>query len=293
MKQVFKIRNIVILLFMFSIGITAGTFYMAGKGITDLPVIGKAIGEYFASSKSGNLGESSQSPKIIVIDPGHGGIDGGASGKSGVLERDINLSIAQCLAEEIGKYPIEVKLTREDQAGLYVDDSGTIRQKKREDLLKRKEIMEGENVALAVSIHLNSFSGDERIYGAQVFYPKQQKKGTDVQSQKSFSQIVAESVQESLNTNIPNAKKRTAMAKGDILIFQNTCANIILVECGFLSNEREENLLKTPEYQRLLSDAIWKGINEILCLEETEKIKIIDSANKNLLPSNNHIKICG
>ena len=216
---------------------------------------------------------------LIVIDPGHGGMDGGASSPEGVQEKDINLSIAQKLAEEARAWGAEVPLTRESDVGLYTDDGKSIRQKKREDLLARKKIIEESGAALAISIHLNSFPQDASVYGAQVFYPKSPKLRTDVQDEEQSSRSFAESVQKSLEINIEDGRSREAMGKNDILLFENTEAKIILVECGFLSNPKECRLLKTPEYQQKLSKAIWEGINEILCLEMHEKIQVIDSAN--------------
>lgn len=220
---------------------------------------------------------------LIVIDAGHGGMDGGASAKDGTQEKDINLAIAEYLAEEIRQYPAEVLLTRESDAGLYTDDGRTIREKKREDLKRRKEIMQQPGVTLAISIHLNSFPQNENVYGAQVFYPKNQEAGTDVQAENSLSRITsktfAEAVQKSLETNISDGRERAAMAKNDILLFKNSTGNMILAECGFLSNPQEAEKLKTAEYQQVLSKAIWQGVNEILCLEMNKKMEIRDSAN--------------
>ncbi len=220
---------------------------------------------------------------LIVIDAGHGGMDGGASAKDGTQEKDINLAIAKYLAEEIRKYPAEVLLTRDSDAGLYTDDGRTIREKKREDLKRRKEIMQQPGVTLAISIHLNSFPQNENVYGAQVFYPKNQEAGTDVQAENSLSRITsktfAEAVQKSLETNISDGRERAAMAKNDILLFKNSTGNMILAECGFLSNPQEAEKLKTAEYQQVLSKAIWQGVNEILCLEMNKKMEIRDSAN--------------
>ena len=217
---------------------------------------------------------------LIVIDPGHGGMDGGASSPEGVQEKDINLSIAQKLAEEARAWGAEVLLTRESDVGLYTDDGKSIRQKKREDLLARKKIIEESGAALAISIHLNSFPQDASVYGAQVFYPWEEAARTDVRSGEHSSRDFAESVQKSLENNISDGRERKAMAKNDILIFDNVKAKIILIECGFLSNPKESQLLQTPEYQQQLSNAIWEGVNEILCLKKVERIQVIDSANK-------------
>lgn len=217
---------------------------------------------------------------VIVIDPGHGGMDGGASAADGTLEKDLNLAVALALAEEAAAYPVEVVMTRTEDRGLYDnDDDLTIRAKKREDLLRRREIIEEAQPAVAVSIHMNSFLQDESVCGAQVFYPKDHEGRTDVRTGTPGSEQFAVSVGKSLETNVPGLRPRQVMTKDDILLFENAEAPVILVECGFLSNAEEVRRLKTAEYQRLLARAVWAGINEILCLEKTEKLAIIDSAN--------------
>ena len=217
---------------------------------------------------------------VIVIDPGHGGMDGGASSPDGVQEKDINLAIAMELAETARSWGAEVIMTRDRDEGLYTDDGRTIREKKREDLLARKKIIEESGATLTVSIHLNSFPQDVSVYGAQVFYPRSSGGQTEVQKGEHSSRDFAESVQKSLETNIDDGREREAMTKNDILIFENTEDRIILVECGFLSNPKECSLLQTPEYQRQLSQAVWEGINEILCLKNPKEIQVIDSANR-------------
>lgn len=215
----------------------------------------------------------------IVIDPGHGGMDGGASDSDGAQEKDINLAIAKALAEEMKGYPLKVVMTREEDGGLYEEKGQSIREKKREDLQRRKEIMEAEGVELAVSIHLNSFPQDEKVYGAQVFYPSTQTAGTNVFGVKNKAKIYAEAIQKSLEINIDDGREREAMPKNDILLFKNPRTNMVLVECGFLSNSVEADKLKTAEYQRILSKAIWAGINDVLGLKALPECKIIDSAN--------------
>lgn len=216
----------------------------------------------------------------VIIDAGHGGMDGGASGSDGTMEKDINLAIAKALAAEIKSYPVKVVMTREDDRALCEESGQSIRQKKREDLLRRKEIMEGENAVLAISIHLNSFPQDEKVYGPQVFYPSSTNRGTNVSNPENDGKKYAEAIQKSLEINIEDGREREAMPKNDILLFKNTSANMVLVECGFLSNPVEREKLKTAKYQQTLAKAIWSGANEILCLRPYEKPVIIDSANK-------------
>ena len=205
--------------------------------------------------------ESTDGRPVIVIDPGHGGMDGGASSQEGTLEKDINLQIA-------------VKLS------LRTDDSVSIRNQKRQDLLKRKEIIDQAQGTLAVSIHLNSFPEDSSVYGAQVFYPKEEVKSTDGRTDEQSSQIYAESIQKSIEMNISDGRERSVMTKDDFLVFEEPTCPMVLVECGFLSNKDECDRLKTPEYQEEMASAIWEGINDVLRLEKQQKLEIIDSANK-------------
>lgn len=243
-------------------------FFFSGLNIFELEIMDRLTAV--------SAGEGSA---VIVIDPGHGGMDGGASSVDGVQEKDINLAISKALAEKAKSWGAEVIMTRDSDGGLYTDDNRPIRQKKREDLLARKKIIEESGADIAVSIHLNSFPQDASVYGAQVFYPKDSVGRTDVQTGEQSSRDFAESVQKSLEINIDDGRTREAMSKNDIIIFEGTKAKIILVECGFLSNQKECSLLQTPEYQQQLSNAIWEGVNEILCLEKPKKIQVIDSAN--------------
>lgn len=216
---------------------------------------------------------------VIVIDAGHGGIDGGATAEDGTLEKDLNLKVAKALEKKAKEYPVKVIMTRNSDEGLYGKE-GTIRSKKRADLLKRKEIIDDENVDLVVSIHMNNFALDESVYGAQVFYPPETNKRTNELFSEHTAASYAENVQKALEINISDGRERTAMEKNDILIFEDPKGPIILIECGFLSNKKELERLKTAEYQGVLANAIWDGINANLCLKKKEKIEIINSANK-------------
>ena len=171
-------------------------------------------------------------------------------------------------------------MTRESDVSLRTDDSVSIRNQKRQDLLKRKEIIDQAQGTLAVSIHLNSFPEDSSVYGAQVFYPKEEVKRTDGRTDEQSSQIYAESIQKSIEMNISDGRERSVMTKDDFLVFEEPTCPIVLVECGFLSNKDECDRLKTPEYQEEMASAIWEGINDVLRLEKQQNLEIIDSANK-------------
>ena len=305
-----RMKKVLGIIFLFFISAGLGTWYLSGYSASQLAGSGVALvrQENVADSASGsgvNLESNSTSnlesvqdlkgekKAVIVIDPGHGGMDGGASSADGTLEKDINLAIAKKLKEQAEQYPVKVLMTRETDAGLYSESGDTIRSKKRADLLNRKKILEEECVTIGISIHLNSFPQDEKVYGAQVFYPKGSEKKTHVQTGQNLSRTLAESIQKSIETNIEDGRTREAMTKNDILLFQNTQANLVLVECGFLSNRQECEKLKTTEYQELLAKSIWEGINENLCLKKIQKTDVLDSANKQKNFKNLCSKLCG
>ena len=127
---------------------------------------------------------------------------------------------------------------------------------------------------------MNNFTSDESVYGAQVFYPRQKNKRTNGIFGEHTAESYAEKVQEALEINISDGRERVAMEKDNILIFEAPENPIILIECGFLSNENELEKLKTAEYQGIMANAIWDGINANLCLKKALKIEVIDSANK-------------
>lgn len=224
--------------------------------------------------------ENSVQKPVIIIDPGHGGMDGGASADDGTLEKDINLEIAMKLKEIAEEYPVNVVMTRETDISLHSDEGASIKNQKRQDLLKRKEIIDNAQGDLAVSIHLNSFKEDKTVYGAQVFYPKEDIKRTDGRTYEHDSKSYAENIQKAIEMNISDGRERSVMTKGDFLVFNNPSCPMVLVECGFLSNKEESEKLKTPQYQEELAAAVWEGINENLGLEKEKKMEIIESANK-------------
>ncbi len=186
----------------------------------------------------------------VLIDPGHGGIDGGTSSKSGVKESDINLEISFKLKDQFEENGWEVILTRDKDVGLY-SDTGTIRNKKMQDLVNRQKMIEREMPDFVILIHLNSFS-DTSCFGAQTFYP----------GKSPESKLLAEQIQKKLVEGIDNGNKRKSKEKNDIYLLRNSDIPTVLVECGFLSNPKEEELLQKNQYQKLLAKCIYKGLVE-------------------------------
>lgn len=193
---------------------------------------------------------------VVVIDPGHGGMDGGASSSSGTAEKDINLSISLMLRGLLEKEGLKVIMTREDDRALYDEGSeGSIRSHKTEDMKVRKNIIDEAGADLAVSIHLNSFTQDSGVKGAQVFYPA--AGGGDSAERSSAA---AEIIQEKLNESINTEKDRTELAKDDVFILRNITCPIVIVECGFLSNAQEAEQLSKNSYQGKIAKTLKAGI---------------------------------
>ncbi|MFZ5966753.1 MAG: N-acetylmuramoyl-L-alanine amidase CwlD [Bacillota bacterium] len=186
--------------------------------------------------------------KVIVIDAGHGGIDGGAVGRNGVLESHINLEIALKLRRLLEESGAMVILSRDEDMGLY-SDQGTIRNKKNEDLRNRKTLIEESHADIFVSIHLNSFP-QAQYYGAQTFYPRNCEK----------SKKLAEHIQEELIRVLNNGNTRESKVKSDVYLMKNTTIPTVLVECGFLSNANEEKMLQDSTYQEKVAWSIYIGI---------------------------------
>ena len=191
--------------------------------------------------------------KIIGIDPGHGGVDPGAVSKTGVLEDEINLEIALKLKRLVEQSGGIVIMTREEDKGLYTDKSTTLREKKTEDLLNRKALIEEAECQLFVSIHMNSFT-NTRYYGSQTFY----------YDGNTENEKLASIIQEELKTVLDKENSRAAAIRDDVYLIKELQIPSVLVEAGFLSNPEEERLLQTEEYQEKIAWAIYVGIMKYL-----------------------------
>ncbi|MCC8122592.1 MAG: N-acetylmuramoyl-L-alanine amidase [Oscillospiraceae bacterium] len=181
----------------------------------------------------------------LIIDAGHGGEDGGAVSVSGVTESQINLSIALKLDAICGLYGISPVVLRTEDTSLHDADAKTARERKKTDLINRvAQIQEYPNATL-ISIHQNNFTSAS-AHGAQVFY-----------SNPELSLPLALTTQDTLRATLDPDNDRVAMKIGETIYLMNhiTC-RAILVECGFLSNQEEDALLQTEEYQTKIATAL-------------------------------------
>ena len=176
---------------------------------------------------------------IVIIDAGHGGVDGGATSCTGVLESNINLEIALKLNDMMHLLGMKTLMIRETDISVYTEGE-TIAAKKISDLKERVRIINDTENALLVSIHQNTFS-DSRYYGAQVFY-------SDSTEGQNLARLMQTSLVNGLN---PESNRKAKRAEGVYLMEQIRRPGI-LIECGFLSNPAEEAKLLKPEYQKKL-----------------------------------------
>lgn len=185
-------------------------------------------------SSQQNVRDSSR----IVIDAGHGGVDGGTTSVSGILEKELNLQIALRLEKLLTLLGAKPVMTRTD-GGDCSTEGQTIRERKRSDLNNRLSLINSSPGTVLVSIHQNHYP-DSRYTGPQVFHAGDSK-----------SLSLAKSLQNAFNT-ILGTHRECKKADGVYLMRNLHCPGI-LVECGFLSNYGEETLLRTPAYQKKIS----------------------------------------
>ena len=199
--------------------------------------------------------------KTIVLDAGHGGIDSGTSSDDKtIFEKDINLAITLKLKELIESSGGLVILTRDDDSSLY-EESGnkTTRQKYNENLKNRKKIADESNADMLISIHLNYFT-QSKYYGAQTFYPESNKDG----------KALASCIQDEFKRVVDNSNNRVIKPRNDLYLLKDCKIPSALIECGFLSNEKEAKLLNDEEYQEKIAWAIYSGIQKYF--DENENI---------------------
>jgi len=188
--------------------------------------------------------DENNTKSIILIDPGHGGIDGGAKSKNGTIEKNINLLIATKLKIELENSGYLVYMTREEDSQL---DS-----KKVKDLNARCQMKKDTKCDVFISIHQNIFP-QASCFGAQVWY-----------ASNDNSKLLAEEIQNSLKETVADKNKRIPKAAKEqyrILRdgYEGAC---VLVECGFLSNHEEEEKLKSDEHQDKIVKGIINGVNK-------------------------------
>lgn len=189
---------------------------------------------------------------VIIIDAGHGGEDGGAVSDSGLIEKDVNLDIAKTLKSFFLCAGFKIKMIRNDDNAIYDNTASSIREKKVSDIHNRSNICNSDKNNIYISIHQNMFE-ESKYKGTQVFYSQNNPKS------KTMAEYVRVAVKGLLQ---PNNERECKAATSSIYVLDNATVPAILVECGFLSNPEEEQLLKTSNYKNALAYSIYSGFME-------------------------------
>ena len=207
-----------------------------------ISIIFSCIGHRFFGSSSTATFSTELSNVTVIIDAGHGGLDGGAHVGS-VFEKDLNLTIARKIADILSCYNIDCVMTRESDVMLANESSSG---KKQQDLLNRTKIVKKYEKPVFVSIHMNKFP-ESRYYGLQVFYSLNDPE----------SKVLAEFIQSNVVTLLQKENNRKIKGAGSsIYVLDRLACPAVLVECGFMSNPQELALLTEDEYQSKLAYVI-------------------------------------
>lgn len=199
------------------------------------------------------------SGKTIVIDPGHGGPDGGAVGKDGTAEKEIALAVSKKLQSYLQQAGALVYLTREMDADLANEETKGLSKRKSEDIRNRLNFIHEKKTDFFVTIHLNAIPSS-RWRGAQTFYyPKEDE-----------SRHLATMIQSEIIDNLENTT-RSPLAINTLYLLKNAEVPGALVEIGFLSNEQEREELKQESYQREMAASIYEGMLRYVTEEPEEE----------------------
>lgn len=186
----------------------------------------------------------------IIIDPGHGGIDGGAVGVDNIVEKNINLEISLKLRDMFIINGFNVIMIRDTDISIHDEGITSVRKQKTSDLKNRLAISEKYPNAIFLSIHQNQF-GNSKNWGAQIFYSPNNPE----------SLKLAEVMQEQFKSGLQPDNNRTYKKAGkELFLMYNAKCTAVLVECGFLSNSQEAHKLLDSEYQSQVAFTIMKSV---------------------------------
>lgn len=205
----------------------------------------------FLPASTVGVSETKELP-VVILDGGHGGLDGGCVAYNGAVEKEINLNIMLDLKSMLEAFGYEVILTRDCDISIHDEGVSGLSNQKKSDMANRLAIFNSRENAIAVSIHQNQFT-DSKYSGAQMFYSETNPK----------SEQLATAIQQSFVENLQPKNKRETKVSGNELYLLYYCKNpSVMVECGFLSNPAESDLLQTEKYQQEVAFTIFKGIND-------------------------------
>lgn len=189
------------------------------------------------------------SGKVIAIDAGHGGVDGGAVSEQGVVEKDLNLAIALQLRDYLQQAGAIVVMTREGDYDLANEGTAKISKRKTEDLIKRAQFVKDKHATLLLSIHMNSIPSPKWSGAQTFFYPNQPENA-----------VLASLIQDEIRRNLGNTERLAATVNSIYLLKAMDKVPSALVEVGFLSNPGEAKRLADANYQKQVAASIYQGV---------------------------------
>lgn len=204
------------------------------------------------TAASGNI-DASALPTII-LDAGHGGEDGGAVAVNGIEEKKINLAIALLVRDKLTSAGYCVQMIRETDTAVGDTTLSTLAERKRSDIQYRTQVVNQTENCILVSIHQNFFE-QSQYSGAQMFYSPNNTRSAQL----------AESIRRAvISQTQPNNTRENKQAESGIYLLNHVDVPAVIVECGFLSNPEEADLLSTPTYQEKIASAVADGITDFL-----------------------------
>lgn len=204
----------------------------------------------FSADDDAAVRSGSDDMPVIIIDAGHGGMDGGAVSADGTQEQYLNLDIALKMNEYLTELGYKTVLTRSDDNSIHDSDADTIRQQKVSDIHNRLKIIESNPDSIFVSVHQNYYT-ESKYSGTQVFYSVNNPE----------SEKLAQNIQNSVVSSLqPDNTRQIKQSGSAIYLLHHSTVPSVLVECGFLSNAEETEKLKNEAYRMQMAQAVCKGI---------------------------------
>lgn len=190
---------------------------------------------------------------VIVLDAGHGGLDSGAVGVTGVLEKDINLSIVLMLKDMFEMSGFRVVLTRSEDISIYSPGVEGIRDQKLSDMDNRLAIIQSYPDSIFLCVHQNNFT-DPQYFGAQMFY----------NNNNPDNRTLATIMQNRFRELRPENDREIKLSGNELFLLKSNPNPSLMIECGFLSNPEEEQLLSNREFQQKVAFTIYSGTLEFI-----------------------------
>lgn len=224
---------------------------------------------YIGESKMVLLPISEKTSQTIILDPGHGGMDGGAVGVNQLVEKNINLQIAIKLEEMLSLNGFNVIMTRDTDVSIHDSEITNLNRQKRSDMYNRLKIIEDHPEAIFISIHQNKFP-QAQAKGAQMFY------STNLEDSKKLAGILQQNFISYLQ---PENTREIKPSGEELFLLHNAHIPAVLVECGFLSNEEDAANLQSSDYQDKIVFTIFNSLIQFCSDGELIEVPLEDAVD--------------